>query len=81
MEASIRRACGGGQPLDYNLSTRLSSVLDGDLSGIRVHTDREADELNRRLGAEAFTVGEDIFFSQGAYGPDSWAGAGWSPWR
>jgi hypothetical protein len=39
-----------------------------------VHTDQEADTLSRSLSARAFTTGNDIFFKQGEYNPDSTAG-------
>jgi hypothetical protein len=45
-----------------------------DFSDVRVHTSSESDELNKQLSAEAFTTGKDVFFSQGAYDPDSGSG-------
>src|SRR5207248_683463 len=48
--------------------------LGADLSGVRVHTDPEADHLARSVDATAFTSGSDIFFRQGAYEPGSSAG-------
>lgn len=41
---------------------RLGSAFGADRSGMRVHTDTEADQLSRPLDARAFTVGSDIFF-------------------
>lgn len=45
-----------------------------DFSGVRVHTSPEADNLNRQLGAKAFTTGSDTFFRNGAYDPYSSSG-------
>jgi hypothetical protein len=45
-----------------------------DLSEVRIHTGPEADTLNHRLGAAAFTIGSDIFFGRGEYDPGSPAG-------
>jgi hypothetical protein len=45
-----------------------------DFGGVRVHTDTQADTLNRALSARAFTAGRDIFFRQGEYNPGSSSG-------
>jgi hypothetical protein len=42
-----------------------------DLGAVRVHHDRSADQLNRAVSAKAFTTGDDVFFSSGAYEPAS----------
>jgi hypothetical protein len=70
----IRRARAGGQPLDASLQGQMSEAMGHDLSGVRVHDTPEADELNRQLGARAFTTGRDIFFREGAYAPHTGAG-------
>jgi hypothetical protein len=74
VEAAIRRARGGGQPLEGALQEQMSASLGHDFSGVRVHTDLEADQLNQQLSAKAFTTGSDIFFRQGAYDPSSGGG-------
>lgn len=48
--------------------------LDADLSSVRVHADPEAASLAARLGARAFTVGEDIFFAAGQFRPGTAGG-------
>ena len=40
-----------------------------DFSDVRVHTGATADDAARRLGAEAFTLGNDIAFAQGRFDP------------
>lgn len=42
-----------------------------DLSGVRVHTGRDADASARRLGAAAYTVGRHIVFASGRYAPST----------
>lgn len=74
VEAAIRRARGRGQPLEGALQEQMSASLGRDFSGVRVHTDAEADELNRQLQAKAFTTGQDIFFKRGSYHPESGMG-------
>jgi hypothetical protein len=39
-----------------------------------VHNSPEADDLNRDLGAKAFTTGEDIFFREDSYDPNTSSG-------
>lgn len=53
--------------LPAQVTQRASAALRSDLSGVGVHTSADSDLLSRALGARAFTVGADIFFSQGAY--------------
>jgi hypothetical protein len=65
---------GAGQELLPALRSELERELGVSLAGARVHTDGIADRAARALGAEAFTVGEDIFFAGGAYAPETSAG-------
>jgi len=74
MESAIRQARGGGQPLNGALKEQMSTALCHDFNKVRVHTGPEADELNRYLGAKAFTFGSDIFFRRGEYDPTSLPG-------
>jgi hypothetical protein len=70
----IQSTRGGGQELDAGVRESMGAAMAQDFSGVRVHTSPESDDLNRQLGAEAFTTGNDVFFSDGAYDPDSGAG-------
>jgi hypothetical protein len=70
----INRTRGAGQPLDGAVQVQMSETMGHDLSGVRVHTDSEADLLNQQLSAKAFTTGQDIFFRQGEYNPASGGG-------
>src|SRR6185437_13992808 len=60
--ARIRAAAGGGAALPSDVQRRLEHGLSADLSGVRLHTDGEADQLSRAVSAVAFTSGPDIFF-------------------
>jgi hypothetical protein len=70
----ISQARGGGQTLDSGVQQQMSANIGYDFSGVRVHTSSEADQLNQQLSAKAFTTGQDIFFRQGAYDPNSSGG-------
>jgi hypothetical protein len=73
-ESRINRQRTGGQPLDSKIQKRMEGATGHDLSGVRVHTSKEADALSRDLRAKAFTTGQHIFFRQGAYDPHSSSG-------
>jgi hypothetical protein len=70
----IQARRGSGNPLDGGVRTTMERVLNSDFSRVNVHTDSEADALNRSVSAVAFTTGNDIFFKQGAYDPGSGGG-------
>ncbi|HYO50354.1 MAG TPA: DUF4157 domain-containing protein, partial [Chloroflexia bacterium] len=67
----IRSRAGGGSSLDTGTRGQLEEGMGADLSGVRVHTDGEADSMARSVDAVAFTTGNDIFFRSGTYNPES----------
>jgi Domain of unknown function (DUF4157) len=71
VEESIHRSRGGGHALDENVRGRMESAIGADFSGVRVHTGAQADRLSRAVNARAFTVGQDVYFREGAYQPGS----------
>jgi hypothetical protein len=71
LESSIQSARGSGQSLDSNLQAKMGQVMGADFSGVKVHTDSQSDQLNKSIQAKAFTTGQDVFFRQGAYEPNS----------
>jgi len=73
VESAVRRR-GDGQPLPAVLAGDMERELGISLAGVRLHTDAVASQAARALGAEAFTLGEDIFFADGAFAPDTPAG-------
>ncbi len=50
---------------------QLEAAFGAGLDGVRVHTGRKAARAARRLGAAAFTVGDNIFFGRSRYAPGS----------
>ena len=69
--SKINQSRGSGTTLDSGVAQRLGETMGHDFSDVHVHTDSQADTLNRSLSAKAFTTGSDIFFQQGAYQPQS----------
>ena len=72
--STINSARGSGQPLDNGVAQRMGEAMGADFSAVHVHADSQADALNQQLSAKAFTTGNDIFFQQGAYEPQSDSG-------
>ena len=74
IESQIQQAKGGGRPLSPQTQSSMSRAFNADFSGVNVHTDSQSDQLNRSIQARAFTTGQDIFFRQGEYNPNSSGG-------
>jgi hypothetical protein len=71
LESSIQSARGSGQSLDAGLQAKMGQAMGADFSSVKVHTDSQSDQLNKSIQARAFTTGQDLFFRQGAYNPNS----------
>lgn len=71
LEARIKGEEGKGEPIPDTLRASLEPHFGRDFSEARVHTDAEADSMSQQLGARAFTHGNDIFFREGDYRPES----------
>lgn len=67
----IQSRAGGGSSLDAGVQRTLETGIGADMSGVRVHTDSEADSMSKSVDAVAFTTGKDIFFQSGTYNPGS----------
>lgn len=63
-----------GRAIDPVNRASLESTLQSDLSQVRVHTDRQAADSAQAIGAEAYTVGNDIVFNRHRYAPNTAAG-------
>jgi hypothetical protein len=74
LEAAINSARGSGGPLEAGLQRSMGQAMGADFSGVRVHTNAQADQLNQSIQAKAFTTGQDVFFRQGSYEPGSRGG-------
>ena len=52
----------------------MESGFDHDFSQVKIHHNSQSDRLSRSLDAQAFTVGQDVYFRQGSYNPHSQPG-------
>lgn len=66
--SSVQRtidAPGSGRSLSPDIRARSEAVLDSDLSGVRVHDGKRANQAANNIGARAFTYGNNIFLGEG----------------
>lgn len=60
-----------GKPLDQKDKESMETTIGVDFSGVRIHSDTDAANLSRYIGARAFTYKNHIFFNQGEFSPSS----------
>ena len=63
-----------GEPLAAGVLSFMQARFRTDLGAVRVHTGPQAAQRSRELGARAFTVGQDIYFGEGRYQPETAGG-------
>lgn len=71
VENQINTSRGGGSVMDNSTLNFMENRFSNDFSGVRIHTDNRAVQMSRELNAQAFTVGNDIYFNEGKYTPSS----------
>lgn len=87
-EGAIKEKTVAPPPVENKLSTNknkgellpgktradMESAFGADFSDVKIHTDDDAAQLNKTLNARAFTVGQDIYFSENSFDPESGQG-------
>jgi hypothetical protein len=71
---AIDEAFSGGQPIAADAREFMEASFGRSLDTVRVHTDRNANELAHQVSAKAFTIREQVFFAAGEYRPDQASG-------
>ncbi len=74
LETQLASNRSGGEPLANAVNEKLSNSFGADFSNVRLHTDANAAAMNKSLNARAFTHGNDIYFNQGQFNPNSKTG-------
>ena len=67
----IKKQSGKGSPLPPKVLAEMNKSFGVDFSNVRIHHDMAAVKLCQELHAMAFTHGQDIFFNEGKYNPES----------
>jgi hypothetical protein len=74
VESQINSSRGGGSVMDHKTKNFMEGRFGTDFSDVKIHTGSEAVQMSRELNAQAFTVGNDIYFNEGKYSPNSDSG-------
>lgn len=59
------KSTGGGSPLPTGTREFMEPRFGADFSAVRLHTGKEAAQLNRMVNAQAFTHGQNIYLGEG----------------
>ena len=71
ISAGIAAGAGSGAPLPPNVRRFMEPRFRADFSNVRIHTGERAATLSRQLNAQAFTVGNQIFFAKDRFRPET----------
>ncbi len=72
--AQLAKGSRSGMALPAGLQHSMELRFGTSFQQVRIHTDANAIEMSRSIGAKAFTHGRDIYFNSGYYMPDSHQG-------
>lgn len=71
LRSRLDGSAGRGEALPEGLLDVFEMRFSQRLADVRVHVGGEAADMARALAARAFTYGQDIYFAQGEYRPDT----------
>jgi hypothetical protein len=74
VESQINSLRCGGSVMNHSTKNFMESRFGTDFSDVKIHTGSQAVQMSRELNAQAFTVGNDIYFNEGKYSPNSDSG-------
>lgn len=69
--SGLNSSKGNGSFLPEKTRGSMEQFFSKDFSQVRVHTGGEAVQMSRDIQAKAFTHGNDIYFNEGQYAPES----------
>lgn len=74
LENSLHSSKGKGSAMSKSTQDEMNSGFGVNLNNVRIHTDSTSVQMNKELGSHAFTSGNDIYFNEGKYNPESESG-------
>lgn len=74
LESKLKNSSGNGQKMDAKTKAEMENSFGADFSGVKIHAGNAAVRMNKELGAQAFTSGNDIYFNEGKYQTNSESG-------
>jgi Domain of unknown function (DUF4157) len=72
--AELTASLSSGAPLPLSIRRFMEPRFAANFSAVRIHTDNRAAKLNQQFSAQAFTVGQHIFFCRDRFQPESGEG-------
>ncbi|MEY8760247.1 eCIS core domain-containing protein [Chryseobacterium tongliaoense] len=74
IESRINASKGSGSLMENGTKNFMEQRFGADFSNVRIHTGSEAVQMSRDLNAQAFAVGNNIYFNEGKYNPGTSSG-------
>ena len=74
LESNINALRSSGQPLPERIRAFFEPRFGRDFSDVGIHIDSRAEQIAESINAQAFTLGNNIFFGPGRYSPGSEVG-------
>ncbi|MBI3511849.1 MAG: DUF4157 domain-containing protein [Bacteroidetes bacterium] len=71
---SLESSKGGGNKMEEHTKSAMEEKMGADFSGVNIHTGANAHDMSENINAKAFTHGQDVYFKNGNYNPDSHQG-------
>lgn len=68
--ADIQSSMATGSPLPLSVRRFMEPRFQANFSNVKINTGDQAAKLNRQLNAQAFTVGNQIFFGKDKFQPE-----------
>lgn len=69
--ADLQNSMASGSPLPLSVRRFMEPRFRADFSPVKVHTGERSAKLNRQLNAQAFAIGNHIFFGKDKFKPDT----------
>lgn len=73
-QSSVQSARGQGSKMDQKTAGFMSDRFGKSFDGVKIHNNSRAHKMAMDINARAFTVGQDVFFNQGEYQPETCSG-------
>ena len=73
-DSAINSMKGNGKGLPADILESMEQKFGADFSQVNIHTGPQSSALNQDLSAKAFTTGNDVFFKDGEYSPETTEG-------
>lgn len=71
LENKLHSTKNMGSKMDPTTQQEMEQSFGADFGGVNIHNDSDAEKMTQQVGAQAFTLGRDIYFNKGKYNPGS----------